>query len=94
VPRYRTLEGPKPPVPAVPTLGTMKAYYTDLWFKKRYRGERFVYHLMRFCPTGKRIKRKHRTSAELPISGRKPCKDCTALANEWLGLPTAERTSI
>ncbi len=72
----------------------MKAYYTDSWFKKRYRGERFVYHAMRFCPSGKRIKRKHRASAELPIAGRKPCKDCTVLANEWLALPTAQRTSI
>lgn len=72
----------------------MKVYYTDQWFKKRYRGERFVYHVMRFCPTGRRIKGKHRSSAESPVAGRKPCKECTALALAWLALPDAERTSI
>jgi hypothetical protein len=72
----------------------MKVYYTNMWHKKRYRGERFVYHLMRYCPAGKRIKGKHRTNGELPMAGRKPCKACSALAVAWLDLPTAERTTI
>jgi hypothetical protein len=72
----------------------VKVYYTTLWHKKRYRGERFVYHVMRYCPSGKRIKSQHRTGGVLPIAGRKPCKDCTALALGWLALPTVERTSI
>lgn len=72
----------------------MRAYYTDRWFKKRYRGERFVYHVMRFCPSGRRIKRQHRLRGEAPIPGRKPCKDCSALAAEWLALPTVERSTL
>ena len=81
-------------MPGHGSLIVVKAYYTDLWHKKRYRGERFVYHVMRYCPTGKRIKRPDRSSAELPIAGRKPCKDCTALAMDWLALPTVDRKSI
>lgn len=75
-------------------MTTVRVYYTDLWFKKRYRGERFVYHVMRFCPSGRRIKGKHRVADSLPVAGRKPCQDCTALAEEWLGLPTARRTGL
>jgi hypothetical protein len=75
-------------------VARVKVYYTDLWFKKRYRGERFVYHVMRYCPSGRRIKRKHRMGDSLPVPGRKPCKDCSALAEEWLALPTARRQGI
>lgn len=72
----------------------MEAYYTTQWHKKRYRGERFVYHVMRFCPSGRRIKAKHRSTKEPPIDGRKPCRECTALAFSWLSLPTVERGSL
>lgn len=70
---------------------TVKVYFTDLWAKRRYRGERFVYHVMRDCPTGGRIKGKHRKTAELPVPGRRPCPGCSALALEWLELATAGR---
>lgn len=76
------------------TLPDVRVYYTELWAKKRYRGERFVYHSMRFCPAGKSIKGKHRSAAELPLDGRKPCKECTELAAAWLALPTVVRGSI
>jgi hypothetical protein len=72
----------------------MRVYYTEQWTKKRYRGERFVYHSMRYCAAGKRIKRKHRLCGDLPVEGRKPCKECSALATAWLALPTVRRTSI
>lgn len=72
----------------------MRVYYTELWGKKRYRGERFVYHSMRFCPVGRRIKGKHRSTADLPLPGRKPCKQCSELAAAWLELPTVDRASI
>jgi hypothetical protein len=68
----------------------VRVYFTDLWAKRRYRGERFTYHVMRDCPMGGRIKGKHRSSAELPVVGRKPCPGCTALALEWLELATSE----
>jgi len=71
----------------------MQAYFTTQWFKKRYRGERFVYHVMRYCPSGRRIKRAHRTRGEAPIAGRRPCRDCTALAVEWLAQATVQRTT-
>lgn len=72
----------------------MDAYYTTQWNKKRYRGERFVYHIMRYCPSGSRIRGKDRTTEEAPVEGRKPCKECTALAFVWLNLPTVERSSL
>jgi hypothetical protein len=72
----------------------VQAYYTTQWFKKRYRGERFVYHLVRYCPSGRRIKRQHRTRAEAPVDGRRPCRECTALAVEWLALPTVQRSTL
>ncbi len=72
----------------------MEVYFTDQWFKKRYRGERFIFHLVRYCPTGRRIKRQHRTRGEAPIVDRRPCRECTALAAQWLSLPTARRTSL
>lgn len=92
----RRAEGRCPPGSTAASVAwaTVRVYYTDLWFKKRYRGQRFVYHVMRFCPSGRRIKRKHRVADSLPVAGRKPCQDCTALAEEWLGLPTARRTSL
>lgn len=75
-------------------MAPVRVYYTDLWFKKRYRGQRFVYHVMRYCPSGRRIKRKHRSTASLPVAGRKPCQDCGALAEEWLALPTGRRAGL
>jgi hypothetical protein len=77
-----------------PRLYLVRVYYTEQWGKKRYRGERFVYHVMRYCPAGKRIKPQHRSQSNLPIDGRKPCKVCSALAQAWLSLPTVDRTSV
>ncbi|HUA94343.1 MAG TPA: hypothetical protein VMB82_02315 [Acidimicrobiales bacterium] len=76
------------------SVAQVRVYYTDQWFKKRYRGERFVYHVMRYCPSGRRIKGKHRVADSLPVAGRKPCQDCTGLAEEWLSLPTARRAGL
>jgi len=76
------------PRAAPSSLLLVRVYYTDLWAKRRYRGERFIYHAMRDCPAGKRIKGKHRTTAPLPLGGRRPCPECTALARDWLELAT------
>lgn len=64
----------------------VKVYFTELWAKRRYRGERFVYHAMRYCPAGARIKGKHRSTSALPLPSRSPCPRCSELAAEWLEL--------
>jgi hypothetical protein len=43
-----------------------------------------VYHVLRYCPTGKTIKRWHRQKGRIPITGRRACEDCERLTREWL----------
>lgn len=56
----------------------MKGYYTI------NPEEPNVYHVLRYCPAGKRITKDDRRKAQLPITDRQPCEFCFRLAAEWL----------
>ena len=60
----------------------MKGYFTTDPEKPN------VYHVLRYCPAGKAIKKPNRDNGTIPIPGRRACEDCERLARGWiLSLP-------
>jgi hypothetical protein len=60
----------------------MDGYYT------REDEEPAVYHVLRYCPAGERIRKSNRARGEVPVVGRRVCHECEGLARKWiLNLP-------